>query len=161
MGSSDCLTIADELLFSNNGFLRRNTSWDAYTRAQWLEEGCKCVYCGKDMMESYDTAYRGSCRDHLLPVKIYEELANEPWNRVLSCVTCNGFKGVFDPNEKAKVYVKGSRQPITRSQRLDLMKIAQEYVQSERAVREAIFKKEKELIVQRLQTLSDAQSTRP
>jgi hypothetical protein len=94
-------------------------------------------------------------------VKISEELANEPWNRVLSCVTCNGFKGVFDPNEKAKVYVKGSRQPITRSQRLDLMKIAQEYVQSERAVREAIFKKEKELIVQRLQTLSDAQSTRP
>ena len=101
MESRDYLAIAEELLCSNDGFLRSNTSWDAYTLAQWLEDGCKCVYCGKEMMESYDTAYRGSCRDHLLPVKTYEELANEPWNRVLSCVTCNGFKGVFDPNEKA------------------------------------------------------------
>jgi 5-methylcytosine-specific restriction endonuclease McrA len=62
----------------------------------FVRDGAKCVYCGRDILESYDT-FSESELDHLKP-KSRGGPDDDPWNRVTSCGVCNNLKGAYDPS---------------------------------------------------------------
>lgn len=72
-------------------------NWSPLTLEVWLRDGCKCVYCGRDMLESRDITYYFWCAEHLLPVHKHEHLKDAIWNQVLGCRACNQLKQRFDP----------------------------------------------------------------
>lgn len=90
----------------------------------FVRDGARCVYCDRDIMESYDS-FAASCLDHLKP-KSRGGPCNDPWNRVTSCVVCNNLKGAFDPTDdclvtpdnfagcvdRAREYVREKRQGV-------------------------------------------------
>jgi len=135
----------------------KQTSWSVETLAIWLRDGCKCVYCDRDMLESYDVAYYAESRDHLLPISRYEELGSTGWNLVLACRTCNGLKGDADPNmsEDPLIYTKGTRL-ITDKEREELLQRATDIIRKKRNDRERLFQKERELILGSLTVVPDA-----
>lgn len=126
----------------------KRTSWFVDTLAMWLRDGCKCFYCRRDMLESYDVAYYAGSRDHLLPVSQYEELGSTGWNLVLACRTCNGLKGDWDPNVRpdgSLIYARGTRS-ITDQERAELVQRSMGFIKRKRNDRELLFQKERELI---------------
>jgi hypothetical protein len=64
-------------------------------------DGARCVYCGKDILETYD-AFCSSHLDHLKPHK-NGGADDELDNRVTSCGVCNNLKGTFDPSPAGPV----------------------------------------------------------
>lgn len=74
----------------------RSVFYQAFTR-----DGGKCVYCDRNIMESYDS-FSASCLDHLKPRKNGGS-CEDPLNRVTSCVVCNNLKGAFDPSPDGPV----------------------------------------------------------
>jgi hypothetical protein len=73
------------------------SNWSPAALEIWLRDGCRCVYCDRDMLESRDTTYYFWCAEHVLPVHKYEHLKHAVWNQVLSCHPCNQLKHRFDP----------------------------------------------------------------
>lgn len=67
----------------------------------FVRDGAKCAYCGRDILESYDT-FSSSELDHLKP-KSHGGPDDDPWNRVTSCGVCNNLKGPFDPSPSGLV----------------------------------------------------------
>lgn len=61
----------------------------------FIRDGHKCVYCGKDILESFDS-FSASHLDHLKP-KSNNGPCDDVWNRVTSCAVCNNLKGAYDP----------------------------------------------------------------
>jgi hypothetical protein len=149
----DHLSLATEMMQTA---VLRQTTWNAATLAFWLRDGCRCVYCERNMLESYDTAYYNSTVDHLLPVSTFPELQNVEWNRVLACRACNGFKGAWDANVPL-LYVKGT-QTITADDRQVLFERAKGFVADKRRTREELFKQEHALVLAELQRSSAASS---
>ena len=68
----------------------RSTYYQAFVR-----DNFECVYCGKDILESFDT-FAASHLDHLKPASARGP-CEEVWNRVTACGVCNSLKGAFDP----------------------------------------------------------------
>ena len=94
----------------------RSIFYQAFTR-----DGAKCVYCDKNIMETYDS-FSASCLDHLKPSKS-GGADKDAWNRVTSCAVCNNLKGSFDPSPD------GAVTPETFS---DCVMMAREYVWEKR-----------------------------
>ncbi len=99
-------------------------NWSPVVLEIWLRDDCRCVYCGRSMLESRDIAYYFSCKEHVLPVHKYEHLKDAIWNQVLACRPCNQLKLRFDPAndgtpadeahlnifiERAKAHIEGLR----------------------------------------------------
>jgi hypothetical protein len=80
---------------ARNPTLRGN--WSRQTLELWLRYECRCVYCGRDMLENRDITYYFWCAEHVLPVHKYGYLKDAIWNQVLACRTCNQLKQRFDP----------------------------------------------------------------
>lgn len=97
----------------------RSTYYQAFVR-----DGHRCVYCGKDILESLDS-FAASHLDHLKPKRTGG--TDEPINCVTACAVCNSMKGGFDPSPdgpvtpetfdsvvaKAKAYITEKREGTT------------------------------------------------
>jgi hypothetical protein len=134
------------------------TTWNTFTLAAWLRDGCCCVYCGNDMLASYDVTYYDSALDHLLPLSKYQELDSVLWNRVLSCSTCNSMKAAWDPNFDG-IYIAGSIV-LEETARRSLLQRARERVQELRRARVELYAAERRLIWEQLSRAATAASGR-
>ena len=76
--------------------------WHATSLAIWLREGCRCAYCGRDMLGDRDFARSYYEHDHVLPVKDYPQFEDAQGYRVLACRACNSLKSIWDPNKQSK-----------------------------------------------------------
>ncbi len=65
--------------------------------AGWLRYNFRCVYCGKDLLESWETFSSSLHHDHLLPKK-YPPLLINNTNIVPACAECNQRKSNYDAN---------------------------------------------------------------
>jgi len=129
--------------------------WDPLTLAIWLRDGCRCAYCGKDMLECRETAVFNSTIDHLLPVTLYPELEHVRWNRLLACYACSARKREWDANTAPgypTVYVRGSCT-LADPDRYELVARARSYLVTKKLPEKAQFEKERDLIVRALRTL--------
>ena len=81
--------------------------WGEQDLPRWLRDGCKCAYCGRDLLESFETAYYNSAYDHLLPKSTYKALESNDLNLVLCCWPCNKMKATWDANNWSR---GGARQ---------------------------------------------------
>jgi 5-methylcytosine-specific restriction endonuclease McrA len=61
----------------------------------FVRDGFRCVYCDRDILESFDT-FAASHLDHLKPSSKGGP-DDDVWNRVSACGVCNNMKGAFDP----------------------------------------------------------------
>lgn len=132
--------------------------WSARDLAIWLRDGCRCVYCDKDRLQSYDVLFYDSAYDHLLPVKRYEALKDADWNRVLACRACSTIKHTFDPSreplptgEAAPIALhaaSGSRPSET--DRLRYIEHVKSHIESQRSAYRAVFPKQRRAIVKAL-----------
>lgn len=96
--------------------------WSAYMIDMWLRCECKCVYCGRNMLETYIVHEFDAQCDHLLPQGEYPDLRNEPSNWVLACSACNKLKGTWDANTYREIrYVKGTGKPLSRQDQKELI----------------------------------------
>jgi hypothetical protein len=146
----DYLHIAEDLV--RKEFMKQ---WDARTLAIWLRDGCRCAYCGKDMLSCRDTVIFGSSLDHLLPIAKYPELDQVSWNSLLACAACHSRKQNWDPNTAdgySPVYVKDGRAPADPD-RYELVTRARSYLTSQKLPEKANFEKERDLILRTLRTL--------
>lgn len=113
-------------------------NWSKRTLEIWLRDDCRCVYCGRKMLESRDTCYYFWCAEHLLPVKKYPFFKNEIWNQVLACKPCNALKQNFDP--------AGEGIPGNEDHRGELIKAASIYIDKRRAEVEELFFQEVKIL---------------
>jgi hypothetical protein len=124
-------------------------AWADLTLAIWLREGCKCIYCGRDMLQDRDVAYNWQCLEHVLPKGKYPQLANCEDNWVLACNPCNAFKYAWDPNKQSRdgrQIVDDHATSVTPEQRSELIARASRYVRSRRTPLESQFVDEKAAI---------------
>ncbi len=128
------------------------TYWSVPGLAGWMRDGLVCVYCGRDMLESYDVTYHGYATDHLLPASKYPELDSQAWNLLLACRACNSFKLDYDPNNPP-IYIPG-QQP-TPEVRPELLNRAKKHVKEKRQAREMLFQKEQQAIQRAVKSLRD------
>jgi len=128
----------------------KQTYWDTARLAGWMRDGLACVYCGKDMLDSYDVTYHGYATDHLLPVNQYKELDSQGWNRVLTCRACNSFKQDWNPNDPP-LYTPGGQPGV--AVRSELLNRAKEFVRQKRQAREALFQREQQAIQRAFKSL--------
>ncbi len=146
----DYLHIAEDLV--RKEFMKQ---WDPQTLAIWLRDGCRCAYCGKDMLACRDTVSFGSSIDHLLPIASYPELADVSWNCLLACAACHARKQDWDPNTSdgySPVYARGS-QTLADPDRYELVTRARSYLTTQKLPEKANFEKERDLILRTLRTL--------
>ena len=133
-------------------------NWYLDSLALWMRDGFACVYCGRDMLESYDVARHASATDHLLPVSKYQKLEDTAWNMVASCRACNSLKANFDPNYDPPKYVEGSRP--TSDERSELIRRASEWIKTKRLAKEAAFEKERQSIKEVIHSLESLPSAK-
>ena len=146
----DYLHIAEDLVHKE--FMKH---WDPRTLAIWLRDGCRCAYCGKDMLSCRDTVSFGSSIDHLLPIVTYPELEHVAWNCLLACSACHARKQDWDPNSCdgcSPVYTRGSRA-LADPDRYELVTRARSYLTTQKLPEKANFEKERDLILRTLRTL--------
>jgi hypothetical protein len=101
-----------------------------YFRAGWnvnalqafiRDSGC-CVYCGKSLLNTWDSAKTATI-DHLLPRCKYPELGWNVDNLVPACSECNHIKLHYDPSEgggKALVLTEEIRVGLVRKAKEDI-----------------------------------------
>jgi hypothetical protein len=129
--------------------------WRQHDLVRWLRDGSRCVYCGKDMLESYATAYYNYTYDHLLPRSVYPELEGIDWNNLLSCCACNSIKNAWNPNVQSRlpeIYSAGSGT-ITPEGIAELLQRAKSYVNQKRIELDARFEEEQQVLRGVLQSL--------
>jgi 5-methylcytosine-specific restriction endonuclease McrA len=125
----------------------KTSSWSALALTVWLRDNCKCVYCGKNMLESYDIAYHSESINLLLPKFWYPQVKDKDWNNVLTCRECNCIKRSWDPNRYGSaLYIVGNKS-ISDENRSQLITRASEYIRNERTKRQSLFELERELIL--------------
>ena len=73
----------------------RSTYYQVFVR-----DGHKCVYCGKDILESLDS-FAASHLDHLKPRR--SGGTEDAINCVTACAVCNSMKAGFDPSPEGPV----------------------------------------------------------
>ncbi len=122
----------------------------------WLRDEGRCVYCGFDLLQSYEFAYYFYHYDHLLPKeeRKYPELIREEWNLVLACRPCNELKHGFDPNRDA---LPGKNKPtpiyneqhkvLSDAERAELISRTRAYLDTQRELKRRRFQKDKELLL--------------
>jgi 5-methylcytosine-specific restriction endonuclease McrA len=121
-----------------NDFMQKG--WAVSTLASWLRQGCKCTYCGCDMLQSRDFAYFWQCADHILPQGKYPDLASSEWNMVLACSSCNRIKGQMDPNKSGgPVYTD---QPLEQEQVATLVSRARKYIEDRRKELDLVYQQQ-------------------
>jgi len=122
----------------------------------WLRDEGKCVYCGFDLLQSYEFAYYFYHYDHLLPKeeRKYPELIREEWNLVLACRPCNELKHGFDPNcdpipgkGKAALIYTSEHKTLSDAERAELISRARAYLETQKEIKARRFQKDKELIL--------------
>ena len=146
----DYLHIAEDLV--RKEFMKQ---WDPPTLAIWLRDGCRCAYCGKDMLACRDTASFGSSIDHLLPKAKYPELEHVSWNCLLACSGCHARKQDWDPNLAegySPVYVRSGRA-LADPDRYELVTRTRSYLSTQKLPEKANFEKERDLLLRTLRTL--------
>jgi hypothetical protein len=126
---------AVQLLAVNKASLK---NWPLSDLTIWLRDDCRCVYCGRDMLQDRDVTYCLYSYDHVLPVKKYPSLESASWNRVLACRGCNAWKSSFDPSDAGLGATEEFRDRLIERARL--------YVQEQRRPAEALFAEEREII---------------
>ena len=87
----------------------------AYFREVFSRDKHSCVYCGKNMLQDFDTFYTSE-EDHLVPKRKGGEI-DDTQNIVIACSVCNRFKGGFTPefaysNEDRERYIESIRKHI-------------------------------------------------
>ena len=87
----------------------------------YRRDGYRCVYCGKYLLEDFDSWF-SIHTDHLVPASKNGPESEE--NLVTSCGTCNILKGQFEPNP-----------PYTTETRLDYIQRIREYIFARRVER--------------------------
>lgn len=119
--------------------------WGEADLVIWLRDGCRCVYCGRDMLSDRGIAYCLYHYDHLLPVSNpkYSNLSNAIWNKVLACKACNSWKHTFDAAEA------GGITP-TEDFRDRLIEQARGFIRDRKRDAEALFVKEREILTDAL-----------
>src|SRR5208337_4132535 len=126
MDFEECESLANRLMSA----LPPTPGWGKRDVKIWIRDQCRCVYCGMDMLQSYNVAFYFYHYDHLLPKAVYGELEDEDWNRVLSCSACNQIKHTFDPNVgPTPTYKKDSKQQPSNEQRARLLDNAKRHIQ--------------------------------
>ena len=148
-GMIDFAVVAETLLKKP---VIRQAGWSADTLAYWLRDGCKCVYCDRDMLASRDVAVMYQHHEHLLPKAKYPQFENSWWNFVLSCQACNSYKHAFDPNFDG-IFDTSSSVP-SEDVRRSLLARARGHVAEARAKCEATFKEEAALLREALRTIA-------
>ena len=135
--------------------LMRSPGWSEQGVQIWVRDHGRCVFCGTDMLQSYDVAYYYSHHDHLLPKSKYGELLCNINNLVLSCKACNEIKHTFDPNVESAapgdaapqlVYTSGSGT-LTEAAREELIRRVQVHLRGQRGEYPAKFEAQKKAIL--------------
>lgn len=139
----------------------------------WLRDNCRCVYCGNDMLHSYETSRLEYEYDHLLPHCRYPELDvtwdDTEWkvaaawvtrNIVLACRTCNRIKLQhdsnicdFDGNKLTPVYQKG--QVLSSEGRRELIGRAKRFIARKRQINSEHFIEERDAMLEALNGMVD------
>lgn len=130
---------AGRLLQTHKSTLRK---WPRIDLEIWLRDGCRCVYCDRDLLADFGITYCLYTYDHLLPVSKYPALKDFRWNKVLACRHCNFWKGRLDPAE--------ANIPATEDSRDRLIERARAYIQDRQKNDEALFLKEREILADAL-----------
>lgn len=138
------LPIARQLIAEHGDVL--TPDWYENTLAIWLRDGCRCVYCGFELLQDRRFAYHFYSMDHLLPKKKYPALEHDFTNRVLTCGSCNRVKLQWDPNQAGEIVCDG-RRPITDEQRRILVRRVIDYLAEWNAGRDARFDMERALVL--------------
>lgn len=95
--------------------VRRSRYYQVFVRDQH-----KCVYCGKDILESLDS-FAASHLDHLKPRRAGG--TNDLFNCVTACAVCNSMKGGFDPSPNG---------PVTDENFDAVVAVARDYISAKR-----------------------------
>lgn len=156
--TTDYLEIAEGL--KKNNCLNH---WGLIDLQRWLNSGCRCTYCDKDLLECYEAAYYDYSYDHLLPKSEYRELENEELNLVLCCWRCNKMKSTWDANTWSRSGVPQDRvydrtKPFDFDMRSKLIKRVKEGLQETDRNYKARFLDEQRLLRKAVQDLSQAAS---
>ncbi len=129
--------------------------WGDRDLPRWLRDKCKCSYCDRDLLESFETAYYDTTYDHLLPKSAYKELESHDLNLVLCCWPCNKMKSTWDANRWSRTGVPESpvydgKAPFDEEMRSKLIRRVREglevtnrddkrrFVYEQRLLREAV-----------------------
>jgi len=91
------------------------------------------------LLQDRGITYSFYCYDHILPKELYPALADEIWNKALSCLACNSWKSTFDP--------AADGLSANREYRYELIERAKKYVKQQRMQPEALFVEEKAIFV--------------
>ena len=148
----DIIAFARKLKDDNRSVLAK---WGEKDLRIWLRDGFQCAYCGRDLLEEYETTYYDYSYDHLLPASAYRELeCDEELNLVLSCWCCNKMKSTWDPNTWSRdgkvqdpMYVRESK-PFTEETRSKLILRVKEGLEMYKAPDKARFPEEQALLKQ-------------
>lgn len=143
----DLIVIADKLMQENPQTLQ---AWDVRTLAIWFREGCRCAYCGRDMLQDREHMYNWQCLDHVLPVAKYERFEHYLGNRALACAPCNFLKLAWDPNKESPgdgQLIPDDADSISESQLSELIERTRRHLALHREQLNQSFRAEKDLML--------------
>ena len=130
--SGACLERAEQFRKAH-GYFRFPKPAGPAQLAGWLRHGPRCVYCRKNLIETWEDLFGSAHTDHLLPRK-YKELVEEDSNLVLGCSVCNSLKHNYDANRELPEdlrYVSGPS--LTDEQHHAILELCQKEVDKRRA----------------------------
>jgi uncharacterized protein YjbI with pentapeptide repeats len=104
--------------------------------AGWCRYGDRCVYCGKPLLNNWETVVSSAHTDHLLPRK-YTEIEWDDLNLVLCCTTCNCLKADYDANPDVAPELRYTGGQITEAQHTAILEACRREVSRRRAERQA------------------------
>lgn len=131
----------------------RVEKWHPISLAIWLREGCRCAYCGRDMLSDRDFARHYYEHDHVLPVKNYPQFEHAESYRVLACRACNSLKSTWDPNKDSQgdpPILAGDAKEISPEQLRELVNRTKKHLRKTRFTYECAFSSEKAVILDAL-----------
>jgi hypothetical protein len=133
--------LAEQLMSRPNSYFNWKPK-DMPKLAGWLRHGSCCVYCGKDLMETWESLFGSAHTEHLLPYKNYKELADDDLNLALCCSVCNSLKHNYNANEylsEGLRYRSGAH--LTEDQHAAILRLCKNHVDKKRAEEKSIVEK--------------------
>lgn len=103
--------------------------WSPVTARCWQLADFRCVYCGMNFLASLDV-YWLSVIDHLLPQSKFDQLREEPTNKVLACRLCNYLKRSHVLDSVQVIY--NGEPVLSDQQRSTLIAGYQRYIEQQR-----------------------------